>query len=401
MALLVMKGQPAVASSGFRPAPRLARPAAPRAQLRGPSSSCRRGVLCSVGPAPAVGHRAARRGGLGLVCAAEPVAPPTLPAAASSKNSLQRHQADRNQPASPDNLYSPSISCPHGFVEAVMRKQADGIMSTTPDAALLDVIPLLNKVTGLPVIDDRGVVIGVISRVDIIRVRKAGGLMADRVRKHMTAPALTIALRATVQDAANLMMQKGIRRLPVVDADGRPLGLVSRSDIFRPLGDFKKAMAAEVAALQGAGSWQIKYLYDGSCPICSSMKALLERRDGDAGRMIFVDVSSEKYKPSKNMGISVDEAMTTIHAIRPDGSVLQGTEAIRAMYSVVGLGWLSFLMELPFVTQLVDVLYDFISRNRISLGNAMDALVAGKKLQMAKQGTTVCGDLDEECAVDW
>lgn len=30
----------------------------------------------------------------------------------------------------------------------------------------------------------------------------------------------------------------------------------------------------------------------------------------------------------------------------------QGTEAIRAMYSVVGLGWLSFLMELPFVTQV-------------------------------------------------
>lgn len=41
-----------------------------------------------------------------------------------------------------------------------------------------------------------------------------------------------------------------------------------------------------------------------------------------AGRIIFVDVSSSKYRPSKNMGISQDEAMTTIHAIRPDGLVL-------------------------------------------------------------------------------
>ena len=40
------------------------------------------------------------------------------------------------------------------------------------------------------------------------------------------------------------------------------------------------------------------------------------------GRIIFVDVSSAKYRPSKNMGITEDEAMTTIHAIRPDGSVL-------------------------------------------------------------------------------
>ena len=71
------------------------------------------------------------------------------------------------------------------------------------------------------------------------------------------------------------------------------------------------------------------------------------------------------------------------------------------MYSVVGLSWLSFLMELPLFTQLVDLLYDFVSRNRISLGNAMDALVAGKKLQMSKQGVSTCSDVDEECTVDW
>jgi hypothetical protein len=38
-------------------------------------------------------------------------------------------------------------------------------------------------------------------------------------------------------------------------------------------------MADELAKLGGQGLWQIKYLYDGACPICSSMKELLERRD--------------------------------------------------------------------------------------------------------------------------
>ena len=50
---------------------------------------------------------------------------------------------------------------------------------------------------------------------------------------------------------------------------------------------------------------------------------LLERQDGGRGRILFVDVSDSGYNPSLNMGISYDEAMTTIHAVRPDGSVVQ------------------------------------------------------------------------------
>jgi hypothetical protein len=86
-----------------------------------------------------------------------------IPAPASAKNSLQRHQQDRNQPATPfTDIYSANISCPLGGVEAIMRKQSDGIFSTTPESTLVDIIPLLNKVTGLPVIDNNGVVMGVI-----------------------------------------------------------------------------------------------------------------------------------------------------------------------------------------------------------------------------------------------
>lgn len=79
----------------------------------------------------------------------------------------------------------------------------------------------------------------------------------------------------------------------------------------------------------------------------------------------------------------------------------QGTDAIKSMYAAVGLAWLTWLMEQPFVTKLVELLYDFISKNRISLGDSMDMLMAGKKLDMSKQGVTTCADVDEECTVDW
>ncbi|KAG2487072.1 hypothetical protein HYH03_014318 [Edaphochlamys debaryana] len=337
-------------------------------------------------------HRLATR--VSAVDAVPGAAP--VPASAS----LEKHQAHKNQPEVHNEVYG-EMSCPMGGVEAVMRRANQGILTTTPDVTLAETIPLLNKVTGLPVLGEDGTVIGVISRKDIIRVRKSGGTMSEKVKKHMTSPALTVPLTASVKEAADLMLKFNIRRLPVVDSAGKPVGLVSRTDIFKPLGNYTKVMEEELAMLAGKGSWQIKYLYDESCPICRSMKDLLDRQDKGAGRIIFVDVSSSKYRPSKNMGISQDEAMTTIHAIRPDGSVLMGTDAIRSMYTVVGLGWLAFLMELPLFTAAVDALYDFISRNRISLGAAMDTLLAGKKLQMSKAGVTTCSDVDEECSVDW
>lgn len=111
-----------------------------------------------------------------------------------------------------------------GGVEAIMRKASQGILTTTPDVTLQSIIPLLNKVTGLPVLGEDGTVVGVISRKDIIRVRNAAGVLSDKVAKHMTAPAITVPLRATVEEAADIMLQYGIRRLPVVDDAGEAWG---------------------------------------------------------------------------------------------------------------------------------------------------------------------------------
>jgi predicted transcriptional regulator len=49
----------------------------------------------------------------------------------------------------------------------------------------------------------------------------------------MTMPPVTIAANRTVAEAATMMLERGVNRLPVVDADGRLVGLVTRSDIVR------------------------------------------------------------------------------------------------------------------------------------------------------------------------
>ena len=60
---------------------------------------------------------------------------------------------------------------------------------------------------------------------DIIKVRKGqGGSMLDVVSLHMTSPAIVVSMNASVQQAADLMLGSKIRRLPVVDAQGFPVG---------------------------------------------------------------------------------------------------------------------------------------------------------------------------------
>lgn len=68
----------------------------------------------------------------------------------------------------------------------------------------------------------------------------------------------------------------------------------------------------------------IKYLYDGDCSICRSLKALLQRQDGDKGRVCFVNIANSQYDPEEHAGISYEEAMETIHAIRASGEVCGG-----------------------------------------------------------------------------
>ncbi|KAI8474569.1 MAG: hypothetical protein J3K34DRAFT_407422, partial [Monoraphidium minutum] len=302
-----------------------------------------------------------------------------------------------------------AAAAPLGTIDAIMKGRpsaGETVLQATPGESLQAIIPRLAKVTGLPVVGATGKVVGVISRKDIIKVRQQGGSLQDKVKAHMTAPAITITADTAVADAGALMLKEKIRRLPVVDAEGKPLGIVSRSDIFAPLmqDKYRAYQDKEVAAvLTGAGlvmTWDIKYLYDGECSMCLTLKGVLERQDKDK-KIRFVDISDLDYDPMANMGVEFEDAMDTIHAIRPDGRVLQGTDALRGLFGEVGLGWVVGLMESPLMAKIVDFVYEFLSKNRIKIGGAMDAIIAAKRVSMSKAGVEVCGDVDGGCEIEW
>ena len=129
------------------------------------------------------------------------------------------------------------------------------VVSVTPDTPLKDVAAALVErgVSGLPVCDADGAVVGVLSEADLLvkqggSPERSGGLFAwlvetasapdlAKLRAHtageaMTSPAVTVETASPVSEAARTMVSLGVNRLPVVE-DGRLVGIVTRADLVR------------------------------------------------------------------------------------------------------------------------------------------------------------------------
>ncbi len=116
----------------------------------------------------------------------------------------------------------------------------------TADAPLEDAERMMREraVSGLPVVDGDGSLIGVISQTDVIEDgdvpmaillrRRPSGL---RVGELMTSPAVTITPTAPLREAAQLMRDLRIHRLVVVEDGERPIGVLSATDFVALFAD--------------------------------------------------------------------------------------------------------------------------------------------------------------------
>jgi CBS domain-containing protein len=123
------------------------------------------------------------------------------------------------------------------------------------------------RVSALPVVDDAERVIGVVSQADMLNREadlatgpgplsgilrlgdhdKAAGVTAGEL---MTSPPLTAGPGTPLTEAARLMRDRRVKRLPVIDAAGHLIGIISRADVLsvfaRPDADIRRE-AAEAA----------------------------------------------------------------------------------------------------------------------------------------------------------
>jgi CBS domain-containing protein len=132
-----------------------------------------------------------------------------------------------------------------------------------PETPLHEAIKLLaeKRISGLPVVDDAGKLIGTISETDLMwqetgvtppayimfldsviflknpaqYERDLHKALGQTVGEVMSQDVITVAPDKPLRDAARLMHDRKVQRLPVVDASGKVIGILTRGDIVRDL----------------------------------------------------------------------------------------------------------------------------------------------------------------------
>lgn len=139
----------------------------------------------------------------------------------------------------------------HRSVTDVMTRRVHVASPMTPFKLLVRIIEE-NRISAIPIVDQSGVPVGLVSEgdllfkermeelqtsTDLLHLRrrqreraKAEGLTAADV---MTSPAITIRTDARLADAARLMHERNVRQLVVVDDRDKIAGIVSRSDVLQ------------------------------------------------------------------------------------------------------------------------------------------------------------------------
>jgi CBS domain-containing membrane protein len=109
-----------------------------------------------------------------------------------------------------------------------------------------------NKISGAPVVDADGRIAGIVSEKDFLALMGVGNIVSfmqlvahcmnhhgcsimelchKSVKNVMTAPAITAGPQITVEAISTLIVEKKINRLPIVDGNNKPIGIVTRTDL--------------------------------------------------------------------------------------------------------------------------------------------------------------------------
>lgn len=110
------------------------------------------------------------------------------------------------------------------------------VISVNRTAPFKDIVKTMRqwRMSALPVLTDEGQVVGVVSEADLLLKAQGGDeSRAVSAGQLMTVPAVTVTRNASIAGAARLMARGHLKRLPVVDDDGRLVGLVSRGDLLK------------------------------------------------------------------------------------------------------------------------------------------------------------------------
>jgi len=121
-------------------------------------------------------------------------------------------------------------------VTSILTNKGQEIFSISPDATVSELVEVLceRRVGALLVLGSSGDIVGIVSERDVVRALGTNpGALANTVAAIMTTDVVTASDQADVAELMQVMTERRIRHIPVLDESGALAGLVSIGDVVK------------------------------------------------------------------------------------------------------------------------------------------------------------------------
>jgi CBS domain-containing protein len=117
------------------------------------------------------------------------------------------------------------------------------VATIRPDASIQEAIELLldKGISGMPVVDQGGHLVGMITEFALLAIAYDHNVQSQSVAQHMTREVITVDVSEAVSRIADLCIVHRVRRVPVMDGP-QLVGLITRRDVLRALSHADKLL---------------------------------------------------------------------------------------------------------------------------------------------------------------
>lgn len=115
----------------------------------------------------------------------------------------------------------------------IMRRQIITIGPTVTVGESIDLL-LEKGISGLPVVDESGTLVGMITEFALLAAAYDEGIKSEPVSRHMTREILSIGPDSPIRAIADKFIVHRIRRVPVLE-EGKLIGSISRRDVLQAI----------------------------------------------------------------------------------------------------------------------------------------------------------------------
>ena len=114
----------------------------------------------------------------------------------------------------------------------VMSKK---VISVNQDTTAIELAKILyeNRISGVPVVDEKGCLIGVVSEKDLLSIIFSGNISTTKVSEIMTKNPISFTPETDLDKISLTISERGFRRVIIVDNKNKVVGIVSRHDIIK------------------------------------------------------------------------------------------------------------------------------------------------------------------------